>query len=151
MKQLSFFKKISIEHGGSLTRGKRNTAKPLDSRKLLHLVLKSNGQCSLFKHRKFIEQTILRQAELAGVKVYGLSVQHDHIHHKIAFSSRASYKKFVRCVTNLLSRKFGRGMWKYRPYTKIVHWGRHSEKLSNYIKMNELEVRGEIPHHPRQR
>ena len=151
MKQLKLFKSGKIEHGGRLSAGKRNTLKPLHTKKSVHLVLKTKGEKSLYKNRDFVQKTIQRQAGLAGVKLYGLSIQHDHIHHSILFSDRSQYKKFVRSVTGLLARRFGRGLWKYRPYTKVVEWGRQLNNLRAYIEMNELEVRGVIPYQPRGR
>ena len=112
-------------------------------KKLTHLVLKSNGKISLYRNRDFVLKTIQQQAQKSGVRIYGLSIQHDHIHHSILCSNKAQYNAFVRSVTGLLARKFGRGLWKYRPYTKIIEWGRHAQNLKNYIELNEREVRGE--------
>ena len=140
---------MSKEHGGSLGHKKRRSFKPLHTKKLIHLVLKSNGEISFYKNRNKIIEIIFRQAELSGLKIYGLSVQHDHIHHSILSSNRDQYKRFIRSVTGILARRFGRGMWKYRPYTKIIEWGRQAENLKRYIEMNELEVTGEIPYQPR--
>lgn len=142
MKQLKLIPDTPKEHGGSLAVSKRKTFKPLQFKKLSHLVLKSNGKISLFKNRGFILKTIRRQEKLSGVKIYGLSVQHDHIHHSILCSDKAQYNKYIRAVTGLLARKFGRGIWRYRPYTKIIEWGRQAQNLKRYIQMNELEVQG---------
>ena len=151
MKQLKLIPDISKEHGGSLNTRKRKGFKPLSFKKLTHLVLKSNGQSSLNKHRNVILKTIRRQEALAGVKIYGLSVQHDHIHHSVLCSNKAQYNRFIRAVTGILARKLGRGLWKYRPYTKIIEWGRQAQNLKMYIEMNELEVSGQIPYRVRRK
>ena len=148
MKQLSLLKKEKTEHGGSLTHTKRHTFKPLHSKKIIHLVLKTENRI-LFKNKKVILEVLKRQEKLSGVKIYKLSVQHNHIHHALVFSDRSQYKRYVRAVTGILARYFGRGVWKYRPYTKVVEWGRQWKSLKAYIEMNELEVHGHIPCQPR--
>ena len=120
-------------------------------RKITHLVLKSTGKISLYQNRKFITETIENQAMKSGLKLYGLSVQHDHIHHSILCPNKPSYNAFVRAVTGLLARKYGRRMWKYRPYTKTIEWGRQQRNLKRYIEQNELEVRGVIPYQSRKK
>jgi hypothetical protein len=144
MKQLSLFqnnKRIKI-HGGSLNFEKRKTKRPLQSGKVIHLVLKSEGHVSLFANRSFILKTIEKQAQLSGIKLYGVSVQRDHIHHAVLFSDSNIYCRYIRSVTGLLSRRFGAGMWKYQPYTRIVEWGKDFKGLKSYIVQNEDEVWG---------
>jgi len=41
-KQLSFLPKQELQHGGELTRGRRKTARPLDPKRPVHLVLRSS-------------------------------------------------------------------------------------------------------------
>ena len=151
MKQLNLLKLEKTEHGGSLSEGKRQSFRPLHTQKLVHLVLKCDTKISLYKNRSLVINVIRRQEKLAGVKIYDLSVQHDHIHHSILFSDRSQYKKFIRATTGILARKLGSGIWKYRPYTKLVEWGRQARNLSDYIRMNELEVQGLIPYQSRRR
>ena len=85
------------------------------------------------------------------MRIFSLSIQEDHIHHAICFQNRRDYNRFVRAVTGLLSRKFGRGLWRYRPYTRVTEWGRDSKNLMAYIHQNELEVTGVIPYQPRKK
>ena len=124
MKQLKLIPDLSKEHGGSLSKNKRKSFKPLSFKKITHLVLKAHKKVSLFKNRKSILRIIHRQAQLSGVKIYSLSIQHDHIHFSVLFLNKAQYNRFIRATTGLLARKFGRGLWKFRPYTKIIEWGK---------------------------
>ena len=147
MKQLSLIEKPSLEFGGALDIDFKKEIRTLSGKYLTHLVLKSTGKRSLFHHRKFIRQTIFRQAELSGVKVFGLSVQDDHIHHALQYPSRQAYNRFVRAVTGLVARKLGRGIWKYRPYSRVLtSWGKPAQNLRAYIEKNELEIWGVIPY-----
>ena len=145
MKQIELIKSPRKEHGGSLTHKKRKTYKPLNTKKIIHLVLKSNRKI-LFTNKEYIQSTIYKQADKAGVKIHTLSIQHDHIHHSLFVPDKKSYNQFIRSITGLFSRKFGRGLWKHRPYTRIVEWGRDAKNLENYIYKNELEIKGMIPY-----
>ena len=82
MKQLSLIPKTKTDFGGSLKPNQRKTWRPLSTSKSIHLVLKSKKKF-LFREREKIQSIIERQADLAGVKIYALSVQNDHIHHAI--------------------------------------------------------------------
>lgn len=148
MKQVSMFKRQRLEFGGEIGINPRLNHRPLSSQKLIHLVLKSNEPI-LRKNWAYIEQVIRKQAQNAGIKIYGLSIQPNHVHHAIRIHNRKAYLKFIRAVTGLLARKFGRGIWKYRPYTRVAEWGKGLDHLKNYIHMNELEATGQIPIQPR--
>ncbi|HAG91553.1 MAG TPA: hypothetical protein DCL41_06760 [Bdellovibrionales bacterium] len=138
MKQLSLIPKPNLECGESLQNsGKQKRI--LSSRRPTHLVLKAHKN-TLFKHRNFIQQTLEKQAANFHHKLLTWSVQKDHIHLLIRFFDRLSYIKFIRALTGLIARKLGRGLWKFRPYTKVLSWGRETWNVNNYIFRNELEV-----------
>jgi hypothetical protein len=40
----------------------------------------------------------------------------------------------------------GARVWKHRPFTRVVKGRRAERILRDYIKLNELEARGEIPY-----
>jgi hypothetical protein len=40
----------------------------------------------------------------------------------------------------------GPRIWKHRPFTRVVKGRRAERILRDYIKLNELEARGEIPY-----
>lgn len=144
------FKKQSLEFGGETNINPRLEIRPIASDKLIHMVLKSKEKI-LRKNKDFVEKTIRTQAEKAGVIIYDLSIQSDHAHHSLRVHSRRAYLKFIRATTGLLARKFGRGIWKYRPYTRVSEWGKAHKALKEYIKINELEALGLIPYQPRKK
>ena len=148
MKQLSMLAKPSPEFGGTINFKKRCTRRILSTKKPIHLVLKASRPV-LFQNRKVIHKILKRQSKLAGVTLYKVSIQRDHIHHAIRITNRQAYCKFIRAVTGLLSRKFGRKLWKFRPYTRIAEWKRAFNNLLKYIEQNELEVFGVIAYQAR--
>ncbi|MAV91421.1 MAG: hypothetical protein CL676_08355 [Bdellovibrionaceae bacterium] len=138
MKQLNLMPKPSLECGGSL-KNSRKQRRILCSKRPLHLVLKSKKK-SLFKSRDFIRRTLNRQGEKFNHRILTWSVQKDHIHILLRISDRQNYIKFIRAFTGLLARKLGRGIWKFRPFTRVLSWGRETWNVNNYIFRNEMEV-----------
>ena len=152
MKQLTLLTKPSLEFGGSLNINPRKHCRTLDSKTLTHLVLKIKNTKSLLLHRKALIKIIYRQAHLAGVKVHEMSVQRNHVHHAISYPNRAAYNKFIRCATSQIARKLGRGVFSYRPYTRVLTSnGRPKQNLLLYIERNELEAWGVVPYDRKRR
>lgn len=139
MKQLSLIDKPSLQFGGSFDR--RHRTRTLCSRKPIHLTLKSQKRFSLFKNREKVRKIIFKQAKKFGIKIYSWSIQKDHIHLAIQILNRDSYKKWIRATTGLIARLLGKGIWKFRPFTRVLSGsGRELKNLLNYIFRNELEV-----------
>ncbi len=138
MTQLNLLPKPNLECGGSL-KNTRKGKRTLSSKRPVHLVLKSS-KSTLFKNRDFIQKTMNRQAKTFNHRIYTWSIQKNHIHVLIRFHNRASYIKFIRSFTGLIARKLGRGLWKWRPFTKVLSWGREMWNVNNYIFRNEMEV-----------
>jgi hypothetical protein len=40
----------------------------------------------------------------------------------------------------------GTGLWKYRPFTRVVRGWKAYQVVRSYIRLNEKEARGEIPY-----
>ncbi len=139
MKQLNLLDKPSLSFGGSFDQ--RHRLRTLCSKKPVHLTLKSQKRFSLFKSREKIRKIIFKQAKKLGIKIYSWSIQKDHIHLAIQILSREAYKKWIRAVTGLIARLLGKGVWKFRPFTRVLSgFGRELRNLNNYLFRNELEV-----------
>lgn len=150
MKQLSLLPlENKTYYGGSLVKGKRKMTRPLCSQRPIHLVLKSQKSIDLFVNKQIILGKINLYAQKFGIKIYDISVQRDHIHLSVRIQNREQYKKFVRSFTGVLARHFGPGMWKLRPFTRVLEWGRDFAHVRAYIEQNELEVHGVIPYQAR--
>ncbi|MBY0384781.1 hypothetical protein K2X05_06440, partial [bacterium] len=74
MKQLTFIKKPPTEYGGSLLKARRKTERALNSRKPMHLVLKTKSTSSLFKQKKKLQTVLRKQAKTFGVKIFSESI-----------------------------------------------------------------------------
>ena len=146
-RQISFFKPAVKEFGGSLAvKGKRKTARVLDSRKPLHFVLKSKKYTNLYSHRILLRKLLHFYAKRFGVKVYKESVQKDHFHFCIKITNRALYRGFIRALTGVISQKLGKGIWALIPYSRVVSWGREFFAVLDYVLLNDCEVSGIVPY-----
>ncbi len=146
-RQISFFKAIEKESGGSLTvKGKRKTARILDRRKPLHFVLKSKKIVNLYFHRILLRKFLFLYAKKFGIKVYKESVQKDHFHFCIKITNRQLYRAFIRALTGSIAQKLGKGLWVLLPYSRVVTWGWDFLGVLDYILLNDCEVAGNVPY-----
>ncbi len=97
--QLSFIKKLSRQHGGSLVVGKRRSARPLNMKLAHHLTLKSDlasgGRC-LLKHKDLINHILMKAARRFGVTVYNHAVAGNHLHVLVKGRTRIGLQNFFR-------------------------------------------------------
>jgi hypothetical protein len=160
------FGKFGIkEFGGSSLRGNPREARPISTKRPVHLVMRSTmarGERSLLKRgrAKQIEDLVYRLGKEKGVKVYRFANSGNHLHFLLLPGSRAAFNAYVRAISGLIARlslgvERGRGkglqFWDARPFTRIVEWGREFGTVSKYILQNTLEAIGFIPYRPRKR
>ncbi|HEY8272528.1 MAG TPA: transposase [Pseudobdellovibrionaceae bacterium] len=128
MRQIDFgfLQKQSFSFGGSSLLGKRKTARPLSTKKPLHLVLKSQGSSLFNPGNRDLEKLIKDHAKKYSIAVYAFSFNWSHIHLVIKLTTRESYRAFIRTVTaaivSFLSKQKGRtlkGTFTLRPFTRI--------------------------------
>jgi len=154
MKQKSFFKQSEFpkEFGGELLRGKRKSRRPLTTKKSVHSVLRADTKksSSFLKHRNKINLTLQKFSKRFGIKIYRKGLAHDHIHFILKFENRQDYANFVRAVSGVLA-KFLKIKWLYRPYTRVIEWGRDFKRACTYVFQNELEGLGIIAYQKRKR
>lgn len=138
--------------GRFLKRGRRKSARPLNPKLPLHLVLRlnSNTKASLLYYLGWVEFYLLLFSQRFGVKIYRKATVWNHIHLLLKFPDRRSYRRFIRALTGALSKKF-QLEWLHRPFSRIVNWGRDFRSAALYVQRNELEAFGLIPYTPRQR
>ena len=116
MKQLTLIKKPNAEFGGSLLKGRRKTERILNSRKPMHLVLKTKNTITLFNQKHKLKSILKKQAQTFGVKIYSESIQSDHWHICLKITHRQLYRGFIRALTGIIARLLGKGLWRLRPY-----------------------------------
>jgi REP element-mobilizing transposase RayT len=138
MKQFKLFKeKTNLSFGGSELKGRRKSARPLDSKRPTHIILKATNPYHLLRHRRIVNETIEQCSRKFGVRVYESAVQADHIHLGVKIPSRFLYRAWIRALTSILVRKVVGLKWHLRPYTKIGSWGRQFNTLIQYIRANQ--------------
>jgi hypothetical protein len=153
--------KLTREHGGHLHRGKRKTARAIDSKQLMHIVLRSSqakGAWSMLhpKHQPHVDRAAREIARKHGLRLYRYANVGNHLHLLVKTPTRTAFKRFLREAagviaviitgakkSNALERsENGRGFWDYLPYTRIVSWGRDFENLKLYFIKNLFEAAG---------
>ena len=148
MKQKTLFKlsQFSSEFGGSLNLEKRKSRRPLSTKYAIHLVLRANikKSGSLLLYRSKIDTYFPLFASKFGVNIYKKAIVSNHIHITARFYSSSSYKMFIRALTGSLS-KVLKIKWEFRPFTRILKWGRAFQIALKYVEQNHLEAIGEIP------
>ena len=158
-KQRDFFEKDRavgprrVAHGGSLAIGKRKVARPIDTKKPIHLVLKSSHAKSKlsmlsFGNRLNIEKILRTRAAEFGVVIQGYENMGNHLHVIAKFKSRAMFQNFLRIVTGLIARHvtgakrgkpFGKRFFDQLAFTRVVNGLKDFRGLKVYLEKNEIE------------
>jgi REP element-mobilizing transposase RayT len=149
-------------HGGEYAKGKRKTARPFDTKKPVHLVLRASsakGTLSLLSPRNQIpvKQIIHKFARRWGVTIYKYSNNGNHLHLALRAKNRWEFQKFLKTITGLIARyvlraKKGKAkgkFWDNLAFTRVAEWGKAYKTLEDYVLQNILEAAGAIPYKPR--
>ncbi len=164
--QSSFFGKQNLSFGGSLLkRSHPSSPRPISSKHFLHVVLKSdiailskNEDLRLTKRKAAVETIIKNKIDAFGVKLHKCAIASNHIHLLISFKSRRKYFNWIRRITGLIARLMlqaekgkpsQKSFWTYRPFTRVVFWGKDYRGVFNYVQKNILEAIGFIEYIPR--
>lgn len=136
------------EFGGSLLYKKRKSKRPLDFKRSTHLVLRLRPKLPAFfnpRDRKF-RKLLFEVAAKYESQIYQLVLNHTHCHIVIKFSNRKSYVRFIRAVTSKLVKLFSeqikirlKDIFEWRPWTRMIQWGRDFTNIMNYMRKNETE------------
>jgi REP element-mobilizing transposase RayT len=162
-KQISFedprLKKIQA-FGGTLLKNKKNRhARPLCTKRSIHLILKSSqatGEKSFkhYKNSKRVQELCFKLARRYGIKIYEYGNAGNHIHLLIKLSNRFTYFAFIRNLTGTMvkkimgSQKLTKKFWDYRPFSRVVEWSKAYRIAKDYVLLNQLEGLGIIPYQP---
>lgn len=152
MRQLSLLPKPALEHGSTLREGKRKIARPIDTKRAMHLVMRASrarGHWSMLReeHKSRIEHVIGRTSNRHGVRVYRFSNVGNHLHFLVRARTREGFQSFLRVVTAqtatiVTGAKKGNPkgkFWDALAYSRVVSWGREFKKLQAYLSKNLLE------------
>ncbi len=147
-------KSKALSHGGSLSIGKRKTARPFDRKQALHVVLRSSkaiGKNSMLtqKNRKHIELLLNRVKKKWNIQVYHFANVGNHIHLLIRARNKRDWQNFIRELTGAIAvivtnaRKGIAGkFWDHLVFTRIVQFGREFTVATDYISKNLWESVG---------
>ena len=153
MKQLKFssspYFKSQPSFGGELNFKKRKSRRPLDPKKPLHIVLRASSYKPCFLHRDpFINKVIQKWANRFAIKIYESSVNANHLHLVIGFKHRKLYQYFISALAGQIAQLL-KVKWEFRPFTRIIEWGRDLKNACAYVIKNQKEAWGMINYEPR--
>jgi putative transposase len=151
-------------HGGENSKNKRKTKRPFDSKKPIHIVMRSiraKGIWSLrgFRVRSEIDGLIKKYAKKFHLSLYDFSINSNHIHILLRAKDQVALSRFLKSATGNIARlvtgarknnpkgKF----WDALTFSRIGDWGRPYENLKFYVLKNILEAAGVIPYTPRRK
>ncbi|MGZ3743420.1 MAG: transposase [Pseudobdellovibrionaceae bacterium] len=147
--RFDFLRDYKLSFGGSPLKGKRKSARPLSTKKPLHLILKSSGSSFFNPGNRKLENIFREHAKKHSIKIYALSLNWSHVHLLVKLPNRNNYLAFIRTVTaavvSFISKLRGenkKGLFDLRPFTRILSWGRDFKNTFAYIEKNNLEAWG---------
>jgi REP element-mobilizing transposase RayT len=157
------FSKRTI-HGHDLHKGRRKLFRPMDPKKTLHLVFRSErakGNWSLrrFKHIEHIKRLTYFLATRNRVKIIEYANGGNHLQLLVHAKDRNAFKRFTRTLTGLIARlvtgaKKGNAVGKFWDalfFSRVLEWGRDYFTVKSYVIQNDREASGEIPYTPRKK
>ncbi len=127
--------------------------RPLDKKRLHHVILKSQHAKGDRSFKKFDMQIkyknlIYSKAKRYGVRIAAFSNVGNHFHLLIRFQDRALIKTFFKVVAGLIARlaagaqkgkRFGR-FWDSVLFTRIVSQGRDEARMFDYLEANLIQA-----------
>lgn len=140
----------------------------------MHLVLRSSSAAGAksflrSKYNARIRALIRKQAQINGVKLYGVANKGNHFHLLILPRSRKAYLNFVRAISGLIVRvvtglergkanpastskaadlgqrtavSSSKKFWDQRPFSRIIEWGRNFKIAKTTLQSGALQAIG---------
>jgi hypothetical protein len=166
-RQMNFFRKLGceparIEHGGEIRLGLRKVERPIDTRRPMHVVLRSTRACGAWSlRRRECERIVLRLlrrfTRRYDIRLYEFANSGTHLHLLLHTKSRLALQNFLRAFAGMTARLitgarkgFAVGkFWDFLSYSRIVSWGRDFRGVRAYVVQNIFEAMGLIAYRPR--
>lgn len=140
-------------HGGGVGGGLRKLARPLDSKRPVHLVLKSSharGHLSFlgYKNRLTVKKILEGRARQFHVVIHRYENVGSHLHIIASFPRAKNFQNFLRTVTALIARAvtgarkgkpFGKRFWDGLAFTRVIMGWRDLQGTRGYLAKNALE------------
>lgn len=157
MKQQTLFKlsDYKSDFGGSLSSSiqpRRNVRRPLSNKLPMHLVLRCDifQSGSLLKNCSKLEKYFQKFSQIFNVRIYKKAIVSNHCHIVALFHSRLQYQQFIRALTGAMAKSL-QVKFLFRPWSRLLHWGRAFKIAVQYTTQNHFEALGVIPYQPRKR
>lgn len=153
-----------FQFGGSLLKkSNAKTARPLSTKKAMHVVLRSSratGEWSLrnLRNQKIIERILRRLAKEYGIKIHEFGNAGDHLHLLIRLKNRSSFAPFIRALTGTIAlqvtkanklTKLKEKFWDYRPWTRILELKKAYTLAKDSLIQHHLAAIGYLAYRPR--
>lgn len=150
--------------GGEDLIGVRKGRRPFSSKQAMHIVFRSSrckGPTSFLmpKRARFVRAILRRLSSAYGIRVYRTSLNSNHIHLIIRSFSKRDFVAFCRSFSGILAfhflgakkgNPFEGAFWDYRPFSRILLWGRAFQIACKYVEKNLMEAYGQIAYVPRE-
>ncbi len=127
------------------------------------------------QNKAAIQEILNQRSRQFGVRIYRRALQSNHIHLILKITNRDLYKKFVRTISGLIASQvmknqsfevfknslagdaprtteiqgLGQHFWQFRPFSRLVTWGRDFKTCCGYLELNQLEALGFVPYKER--
>lgn len=153
-----------FQFGGCLLKkSNAKTARPLSTKKAMHVVLRSSratGEWSLrsLRNRRTIERTLRYLSKVYGVKIHEYGNAGDHIHLLIKLKHRTSFAPFIRALSGTIALKVTNAnklaklkekFWDYRPWTRIIELKKSYSLAKDNLIQHHLAAIGYLAYRPR--
>lgn len=172
MRQFSFLPKTKYEHGGFWALGSRRSKRPVDIKRPIHVVLRSDlarGNRSLRKNELVVIRALEKYGQRFRVRVYERAVCGNHIHLFLKAKTKKDLQNFFRVFAGQVAqeilrryplqkgeakafsglrggtpmhRKNQRTFWSLVVYSRLASWGREFKDVSKYVLQNAREAAG---------
>ena len=118
-----------------------------------HVVFKCHYRVfSQVQIRQMADSILLKYGEYFRVKIYHRAIVGDHIHLLVLPKSSSGLHGFLRVVTGQLGMRLkrlgitpkGKSLWVFRPWSRVLSWGRDVTTAIHYIALNYLEGQGKL-------
>jgi hypothetical protein len=139
-------------HGGDDGQGRRKLARPVSTRRPMHVVLSSHqarGSWSLRRHERKVLEVLRTFAQRHGVRVYEFANVGSHLHLLVRARRRDAFQAFLRSFAGIVARAVTgarRGspckhgpFWSALAWSRVVTWGRDYAGVRHYLFRNQIE------------
>jgi hypothetical protein len=142
----------ATRHGGGERAGRRKTARPVATRRPMHLTLRAIravGPFSLLRSAvcPHVSAIVARFSEENGVRMLRFANVGNHLHLVVQAKTRRGFQNYLRTIAGLIARVAtgsvkGRAsgkFWDELAFSRVIAWGRDLKRTLAYVLGNALE------------